>query len=62
MDKENIGTKDYQGLAWFHSHTYRMFLRCRGDYFDGTPPEKRSNLPWNKRVVPQGMRDFLDLS
>ena len=27
LDKSLIGTKDYMGIAWFHNHEYRHYMR-----------------------------------
>ena len=47
QDELCIGTKHYQGLAWFHNYEYRHLLRSKGDYEEWKNVE-RPKKSWNK--------------
>ena len=49
QDEMCIGTKHYQGLAYFHNHSYRHILR-RGEYMEFVRNSKfsKANRSWNK--------------
>lgn len=66
VDKRNIGTSKYSGIAWFHSREYRHILRSPGDYADAKglkrAPSTRQWCAKYKRIHDSLLSAGLDVS